>query len=93
MNDLQAMRQDPRFEVYKAQAETNWRENQPKYVALLEKENRLESSLNTTAETAVLIAQQAESQGLNSDQAEELVAEQLFPPSQDDQESPEADQE
>jgi hypothetical protein len=24
MNDLQAMRQDPRFEVYKAQAETNW---------------------------------------------------------------------
>ena len=77
--------QDARFEVLRAQAETNWREENPRLVKRLEARGKLDSCLDARAEAAVIILQQAERAGVAENQAEEAVAEVLFPPSEPDE--------
>ncbi len=79
---LLPLREDARFQPLRAQAEAHWRKYLPKYVSLLEKESRLDASLDSAAERAVLVLQQCEQKGLAPSQARELANQEILLPAE-----------
>ena len=81
-DDIQP-RDDARFSILRADAETNWRTWNLKMVERLEQQGHLQSRLDNAAERAVEILQRAEKTNVPMDCVQELINEILFPPAEE----------
>jgi len=74
--------EDARLPVLRASADANWRQHNPELVEQLEKSGSMNRLLDSAAERAVNVLQQAEERGVPANQAEELANEELYLPAQ-----------
>jgi hypothetical protein len=73
-------REDARFPILKARADSHWYEFRPKIYRALKKAGKLDHSLDLAVESAILVLHQCERAGLSPDQAEELAMQEILLP-------------